>query len=241
MIRLVMTHSQFRIFVFSCLIAVMPAYLLTGCSGSSQNGDDGGNEWTPPEETGESPVLMMGRSTMAGWFSHWGVDTSETVTFDDHTLYYGALETPPDIADTACDYINSLSSDEAWIVFFKLCFEDFEGWSRSDAEANLEANKSYVLQVIDCAAENGRRLIIGNALPKIDAETTSDLVWNHEQYNAWLEDLAGDNGDITIVDLYGVLADSDGSLKAAYATDPSDSHPNDDAYEALDPVLAGAL
>lgn len=184
--------------------------------------------------TGQTKVLMMGRSVMGGWFGHWDSDTSSPVKKGRFTLYYKELETPPDIADSAEEYISEVD-DKDTILFFKFCFDDFSGSSREEAQQSLKEKKQYVEQVFDAAKDRNLKLIIGNALPRVKTYTDSHLVWNHRKFNAWLDEFAAKHSDeVYIFDQYGVLTDSNGNLKAEYAIDKEDSHLNDSAYDELD-------
>lgn len=187
------------------------------------------------QDVGKIGVLMLGRSVMGGWFEHWGSDTSSPVKREGFTLYYGELNTPPEIVNSAEEKVGEYS-DKIQIVFFKLCFDDFESGSRSEAKENLSQNKEYVEEVYQIMVkENGFKLIIGNALPKVKNYTNSDLVWNHREYNKWLDEFAQKHpGEVYIFDQYSILSTSEGNLKKEYAIDVEDSHPNDAAYSALD-------
>lgn len=84
-----------------------------------------------------------------------------------------------------------------------------------------------------------RRAILGNALPTVREYSDAWLTWNHREYNRFLEGLAATHpGRVVVLDLYGTLASPGGWLRPEYALDPRDSHVNDAAYAALDPVLA---
>ncbi|MBI2570167.1 MAG: hypothetical protein HYV63_24455 [Candidatus Schekmanbacteria bacterium] len=209
---------------------------LLGCGSADKVSGPGGDD-----EPGTRPVLMLGRSVMAGWFAHWGSDTSSAVSFAGRTLHYGSLDSPPGIADSGCGYVDGVEASEGWLVFFKLCFEDFAGGTREEAEANLSANKAYVDQVVSCARNRGISLLLGNALPKVAADTDAELVWNHEEYNAYLRQLDEAADDVRVVDLYGRLANSAGELRSDYSVDPYDSHLKDAAYRSLDGELSGAM
>lgn len=184
---------------------------------------------------GGVPVLMMGRSVMSGWFSHWTKGSGATsVRKGKHTLRFVEISTPPDIAKSVEEKL--VSEGDKPIVFFKFCFDDFAGSSRDEASASLAEKKKYVEQVYGSVVKKrGLTLIAGNALPKVKSATDTWLVWNHRQFNKWLSAFASDHeGEVIIFDEYGVLAGPDGSLKAAYASSPDDSHPNEAGYKALD-------
>jgi len=236
-------------FIILCLIVFLTVSL-AGCSHksskSTKNEQDKSASTKNEQDTSTSTkiekgkktsnrkISMMGRSVMGGWFEHWGYDYSEPVKRNNFILDYKELNTPPSIVDSVSNYLDE--SDDYAAVFFKFCFEDFEGGSRTDAKNNLAQNKKYVRKVIeDVVEERNMVFIIGNALPKVEEETDSDLVWNHEQFNSWLDTQAKKyDGKVFIFDQYSLLADSDGNLKSNYALDEYDSHLKEVAYEALD-------
>jgi hypothetical protein len=180
-------------------------------------------------------VYMLGRSVMAGWFSHWGGSPYARGRF---TLEYHPVQPPPDIVASAQAIIDSLTLCDEPVLFFKLCFLDFVGGDSLAAQQNLDRNVGYVDSVYTAATGRGLKMIVGNALPKVADSTDRWLVWNHLQYNQRLLDLAAQHpSTLSVFDLYSVLADSAGSLNPAYATSPSDSHPNDVGYTALDSLF----
>lgn len=188
------------------------------------------------EGKGGIPVLMMGRSVLGGWFRHWTGDPGQPARRGDFTLRYVEIASPPDIANSVAGKLEGVKNDKT-IVFFKFCFDDFAGSSREEAATSLAEKKKYVKQVYDTVVKkHGLRLIIGNALPKVKSATDVWLVGNERQFNAWLDGFAAQHEDkVTVFDEYGVLADDSGNLKAEYAPNPDDSHPNDAGYAALDP------
>lgn len=171
---------------------------------------------------------------MGGWFSHWKA-TDNKVTKDGFTLYYGEMESPPDIINSAKVKIEESGLDVT-VVFFKLCFVDFSGGSREEARDKLNENERYVQQMYDIVVKDkGLRLIIGNALPQIHKDTTEDLVWSHKEYNLFLTEFAAKHpGQVHVFDEYSILSDETGALKTEYTSGPDDSHPNDSGYSALD-------
>jgi len=177
-------------------------------------------------------VWMMGRSVMSGWFSHWGSDP--VYARDRFTLRHKVLEGPPDIIASVQAIVDSVSVCEVPAMFFKLCFVDFEGGDSATAQANVDRNLVYVTQVESIVAHRGLKLIVGNALPQVTRDTDVWLVWNHRQYNSSLNDFATQHPDVRVCDLYSVLSDANGALKAQYAASADDSHPNDAGYTALD-------
>jgi len=179
-------------------------------------------------------VYMLGRSVMAGWFSHWGGSPFAHGRF---TLEYHEVQPPPDIVAGAQMIIDSLTLCDQPVLFFKLCFVDFVGGDSATAQQNLDRNVGYVDSVYAAATRRGLKMIVGNALPQGANATDQWLVWNHRQYNQRLLDLAVQHPDtLRVFDLYSVLADTAGNLNPAYATSADDSHPNDAGYTALDSV-----
>ena len=177
-------------------------------------------------------VYMLGRSVMAGWFSHWG---GSPYTRDRFTLEYHEVQSPPDIVASALAIVDSLLLCDQPVLFFKLCFVDFVGGDSLTAQENLDRNVGYVDSVYAAASRRGLKMIAGNALPQVANASDAWLVWNHRQYNQRLLDLAAQHPDtLAVFDFYSVLADGSGNLKSGYASGPDDSHPNDAGYAALD-------
>lgn len=179
----------------------------------------------------DAEVYMLGRSVMEGWMTHWGYDWSGPVDVEGHSLDYRVLEEPDGIAGSAGQYI--AEAPEGSVVFFKFCFVDFSAGDPTEERAILDRNEGYVRQVAAAARDAGVKLIVGNALPQVASATTPGLVRQHRAYNAWLDDVAEDEG-FDVYDFYGVLAGSDGALKSEYAVSSDDSHLNDEAYSKLD-------
>jgi len=186
-------------------------------------------------DAGAKPVLMLGRSVMWGWFKHWGWDGAfESMPFqkDGYSMTYVELQEPPDIAGSAKEHMDE--APEGCPVFFKFCFIDFH----SGEDSTFEEQKKWVEQVADRAEQTGHPLIIGNALPKTGPETDADLVAEHRRFNEWLEGFASQReGRVWVYDFYGILTDSEGAIQKSYASASDDAHPNDKAYDALDPSL----
>ncbi len=187
---------------------------------------------------------MMGRSVMYGWFNYWnkGAGAETPVRNGRYTLRYVEISTPPDIARSVEEKLGETSGKPA-AVFFKFCFDDFAGSSREEASASLEDKKRYVREVYQSVVAKRRLpLIVGTALPKVKMYTDDELVWNHRQFNRWLKGFAAEHpGRVYVFDMYRILADSEGSLKAAYAGTPEDSHPNERAYAVLDKAFMSLL
>lgn len=190
-------------------------------------------------ETDGRPVLMLGRSVMWGWFKHWGWDGAfESMPFqkDGYSLTYVELKEPPDIADSAKEHIER--APEGCPVFFKFCFIDFHGGE----DSTFDDQKKWVEEVADKAAATGHPLIVGNALPKTAPETDADLVAEHRRFNEWLEGFASQReGGVWVYDFYAVLTDANGAIQKSFASASDDAHPNDKAYDALDPSLFDLL
>lgn len=190
---------------------------------------------TQEKTDSEKKVLMFGRSVMAGWFNYWGSKNLSEVKKQGYTLEYKELASPPDIINSFKESINKLSAKENPTIFFKLCFVDFEGSSKKNAQKNLQRNEKYIEEVYKTTKSKNLKLIVGSALPQVPSSTDSYLKWNHKQYNKWLVDFQKEHkGDVFILDMYDVLSDSSGYLRARYTDDLYDSHPNENAYKALD-------
>lgn len=190
-------------------------------------------------------IYMCGRSVLGGWFDHWGwdYDPQNPVRFGGYYLVYREMDVPPGIADSAADAARTAASAGTEAMFFKLCFADFAGGDEDSARENLQGNKEIVRTVVETAVEEeGLTLILGNALPMVREYTDDWLVWNHREYNRFLDELAdGSGGKVVILDLYGTLAAPEGWLLPEYAADPYDSHLNEAAYDALDAELEEVL
>ena len=209
--------------------------------GGEAEEESGGDSLFPADRT----IFMCGRSVLGGWFDHWGwdYDPQNPVRFGRYYLVYREMEVPPGITDSAADAARTAAAAGSQAVFFKLCFVDFVGGDEYGARDNLQANNGIVRDVVETAVEEeGLTLILGNALPTVREYTDDWLVWNHREYNRFLDELAsGSGGKIVILDLYGTLAAPEGWLLPEYAADPYDSHLNDAAYEALDAELGEIL
>lgn len=240
-------------FLAGVLLLALAWFTLTGCGESQQaapedNGyyeddADAAGEDEPQsggengKGAGEDAIHMCGRSVLEGWFEHlgWDYDPGNSVVFDGYELYYHGMESPPGIVESAVEVARRIGKRGGGIMFFKLCFEDFEGGDESSARANLRRNKEIIQAVVEAASEEELILILGNALPMVPAYTDQWLVDNHREYNLFLEELAaGRGGRVLVFDLYGTLATPGGWLHPEYAAEPEDSHLNGDAYSAWD-------
>jgi len=193
-------------------------------------------------------VLMLGRSVTRNWMDYLGAEyvcddpdcnsATHRANLSGYQLINVELSSPPDIADSAISAVDTYGN-EADTVFFKLCFVDFES---DESGSNLAANEGYVQKVYDeIVTKRHKKLIMGNALPKVKGETDSALVANHKAYNAWLNNFASTHSDIKVLDLYGTVSESDGSLKSSYAVDSEDSHLNSAAYAQITPKFLSLL
>ncbi|MDY6795170.1 MAG: SGNH/GDSL hydrolase family protein [Actinomycetota bacterium] len=242
-----------------CLIfAAVPAFT-TGCGDSDEvvseegweyitqdSGDDFGEDVRENNlKGGEGVVHMCGRSVLGGWFEYWGWDWDyeQPEHFEGYELYYHEMEVPPDIVYSAEEVAAELAGLGGGCMFFKLCFDDFEGGDEYTARENLERNEEIVQSVVDFAVdEMGLTLILGNALPVVEEYCDRWMVWNQREYNSFLEGLSREYGDkVVVLDLYGTLADGEGCLRSEYAADEYDSHLNASAYSALNEKLEETL
>jgi hypothetical protein len=251
-------------YVIKLLIFAVTAVLLVlvvGCTSSDkttseQSWDDQENGYEEDQETsqqytggeleaGAGAVHMCGRSVLGEWFEYWGWDWDyeDPVRFDGYSLYYHEVDVPPEIVYSAAEVADNLGNQGGGVMFFKLCFDDFEGGDQSSAGDNLENNKRMIREVVTSAVEdNGLTLILGNALPKVREYFDRWMLWNQQEYNAFIDELSREYGDqVLVLDLYGTLASTEGWLRPEYAIDPYDSHLNEAAYSALDPVLSDVL
>jgi hypothetical protein len=229
------------------LLAVLAFVLVLAagaCDGRTPDAISTGERETVPDsgqavET-ESTLLVLGRSVMTGWVEYWGGSSSESVVWEGRTVVFREVEGPPGIADSAIDAMSEVPSGST--VLFKFCFVDFNG---GDCEGELEGLLGYVEEVADEANARDVRLIVGTALPKVKAETTPELVTEHEEFARRLEGLVAQRReageDIAVLDLNEVLADGSGALRTNYAVSRDDSHLNEKAYDALDTALLAVL
>lgn len=210
----------------------------------AENGtsDAGASGTTRKNETGGSGdgILLLGRSVGYGWAQYMGLEYDDATgtyngTYGGNSIRYREVSGPPDISDSA---IGAMDEYPDKIVFFKLCFVDFSG----ETGEGLIENEGYVRKVYDEAVtKRGRVLIVGNALPQTSQETGAGLRYNHKKYNEWLENFTATHENVYIVDLYGLLADQSGDLRADYAVSYDDSHLNDLAYSKITPELMRAI
>jgi len=192
-------------------------------------------------------VLMLGRSVTYYWMQDymglkWKCFDEDcyngTIAGESHGYYfiYHELDYPPDITKSAAEALDRYDSE---VVFFKLCFVDFEP---DESGYLLERNKGYVETVYDeVVTKRNRKLIVGNALPMVPEYNDPLLVSDHKAYNAWLDSFAASHDGIEVMDFYGTVAASDGSLKSGYEANPGDSHWSRDAYEAVTPEFLELL
>lgn len=214
------------------LLLSLAITILVGCSGADISKARVETKWRRTK-----PIWMMGRSVMVGWFDYWGSDGIHPVKRGRFRLTYKKVTTPPKIVNSVRKHLERASSRPT--VFFKLCFADFEGGSRDEARANLARNKTYIRRAYRVVVNTyHKKLLVGNALPKVAGETDSWLVWNHRQYNAWLENFAASHPrHVYIFNQYDILKNADGALRPDYASSADDSHPNDAGYTAMDAVF----
>ncbi|MDH4140604.1 MAG: hypothetical protein OEV43_08545 [Coriobacteriia bacterium] len=201
--------------------------------------EDAAETAKPTQTSGEGDVLMMGRSVMYGWFDHWGWDGQNPVSDHGFTFHYAKLASPPQIGEDASAKIAQAAPGS--IVFFKLCFVDFWASSESDVNGNVDECLAYARTAAQAAQERGVALILGNALPKVQGETTPALVETHQRYNDGLKALASEYHGVVVFDQYSLLISEDGSLAKGLSVSPGDSHLNDVAYDLLDAELLNTL
>lgn len=187
----------------------------------------------PPDSI---PIHMLGRSVTYNWFTHWGWmgDDDVPVVHGLYVLYHHSIDSPDNMVNSASDIIGNLPDDPRLVVWWKFCFDDFSG--AEDAQPALQRNEQIVQQMYRLVVEQHKhRLMIGNALPKVSQDVDPELIKAQRQYNQWLLDFQkGHAGKVFVMDLYSVLADSNGRLRANFASAQDDSHPNEAGYQALD-------
>ncbi|MFN7990816.1 MAG: SGNH/GDSL hydrolase family protein [Candidatus Micrarchaeia archaeon] len=208
-----------------------------------------GNASAPPgaEKSGGS-VLILGRSVARGWIDYMGGEytcfdegcgnAAYVANYSGRTFIYSELDPPPDIVGSAADRLERFG-DRADTVFFKLCFVDFES---DPSGENLRRDEGYIQAAYDeIVVKRHKKMIVGNALPSVASSTDQTLVSSHREYNRWLDGFAKSHKDIKVLDLYGMLSDSSGSLDPRYASSPDDSHPNAAGYSRITPGFLALL
>jgi len=223
------------------IATLLLAAAVAGCNGGgSTSGGSADSESPAAAGDASAQVLVLGRSVMTGWMAHWGGDASTPVEWEGYTVSFREIEGPPGIGESAASAIAEAPAGST--VLFKFCFVDFNGGEYAE---ELDAYLENVAEVADAADSRGVRLILGTALPKVDGETTDELVAEHREFGQRLEEFAADRRsagqDVVVLDLNAVLADSDGALRDRYAVSSDDSHLSDAAYDALDEALLPLL
>lgn len=179
---------------------------------------------------------MLGRSVTYNWFQHWGWegDDETPVVHGHYLLFHHSIDDPENMVNSVRDIVSTLPDDPGIVVQWKFCFDDFGG--AEDAQPTIQRNEGIVQQVYELVvAQHSHKLIIGNALPKVELNVDPELIAAQRQYNLWLADFqAMHREQVFVWDQYSVLADANGALRANLATAPDDSHPNDAGYRALD-------
>lgn len=202
-----------------------------------------GTEYTPaPTRTprGGTTLLMLGRSVNAGWAEYMGLEYGDEGYSGDYGgmhIVSRHIEPPPDLPASVDSYV-AANAANADMVFFKLCFVDFS----TEYGEYLQRNTGYVEHAYQTVVvRNGKKLLVGNALPSVRRDTTPGLVQNHREYNRWLEEFARTHEGVCVVDLYGTLSTPEGYLKPEYALSEEDSHLNERGYQAITPRLLEAV
>ncbi len=190
----------------------------------------------------EKSILLLGRSVTFYWTEYmtleWTCDDEECTTgsprgeYEDYDFIYYELDYPPEIANSAGIGVDTYGSD-AKFVFFKLCFVDFE----PDESGELLARNKRMVEAAytEIVTKRGKIMVVGNALPMVAQYTEPMLVSDHLAYNSYLDEFASTHEDIYVLDLYGILADSNGALKPEYAVSSEDSHLTNAAYDEITP------
>jgi hypothetical protein len=225
-------------FMVVVLLAAGLSLAAGGCKKKEETGGEPESGRTSVEQNSSTnskaveTVTMNGRSVMEGWMKHWGFTWEGPVEKNGYLLDYRELDAN-DIAPSFAKNTEGLAPGS--VTFFKFCFADFDG-------SNLSQREREVEEVIKTARDLGLKLIIGNALPVRKSDGNPEMLNEYKKFNDFLQQKAQESQDVWVYDFYGILAGGDGWLKPDYQTD--DSHPNDEAYTALDPSffeLLGAV
>jgi hypothetical protein len=123
-------------------------------------------------------------------------------------------------------------------MFFKMCFVDFRDRKMKDEitkQKLFDGMTSLITDVHAFAREEKAKLILGNALPVLKPGEHAQRL--RREYNKWIEEYAGRSGDIAVIDLFGLLAGDQGTLRADLARNPFDPHLNKKAYTILEKEL----
>jgi hypothetical protein len=214
--------------------------------------DAGGTE-------GKYRVAMAGRSVMGHWFKFWNFPEMLSryaiyfpwpIPYRVHTkgpyrLEYVRIVPPnPDQANPSYgkETLSSLCAQVGGkrydAVFFKFCFVDFRDRKLNDEitmQQLFDGMKTLISDVHAFAREEKAHLILGNALPVLKPGKYAQRL--RREYNAWIGEYAGRSGDIAVFDLFGLLADDQGSLRTDLARNPFDPHLNKKAYSILEKEL----
>ncbi len=233
------------------VLLVMSGITAVGCKESVSLGSNGetGAVSTGSEDGEAGNVLpkgkvihACGRSVLAGWMEHggWDGDPAIPFRFEGFDFYYHEVDQPPGISGDAREVMRE--AGDGSIVFFKLCFADFEGGDESTARANLRRNQAIIDALVECSrGMPGQVLLLGNALPVVREYCDEWMVWNQRSYNDHLRGIAETNPQVRVIDLYGALAAPDGSLDTRFAADRYDSHLNAAGYAVMDQAMRSTL
>ena len=186
-------------------------------------------------------VLFFGRSLGSSWMEYLGLEhacidepCTETVLmgrYDDYDFIYyelGELEDPmPSVIEGL-----ELSQGKYDVVLFKFSQSDF---GEDESGVMLDMKKRILDDVYrEVVSNREKKLIVANAISV--AEASPEIVSSQREYNIYLNEFASTH-DVKVLDLYGTLVDSGGSLKSEYGS----SHLNDAAYEVLTPKLLALI
>ncbi|TLM69745.1 MAG: hypothetical protein FDZ70_09520, partial [Actinobacteria bacterium] len=190
-----MKHLAFLVLAIALALSgtagCKPAPGGSGGAGDSAGGSGSGAA-TPAAEGQKAPpadpsrqLLVLGRSVMTGWMTHWGGDASTPAQWEGYTVTFREIGGPPDIADSAVAAINEAPAGST--VLFKFCFVDFNG---GDYANELAAYDGHLKRIADAAKARGVTLVLGTALPRVPGETTPQLVAEHREFGERVSTLA---------------------------------------------------
>ncbi len=122
-------------------------------------------------------------------------------------------------------------ADRHEIVAFKSCYPA----SNVSSDRMLADYKGYYEKLKPMFAKHPEVLFIAwTAPPLVPGATTAENAARMRAFCEWLQnDWAPDERNIAVFDCHGVLADSEGFLRADFRKSESDSHPNESGNQAV--------
>lgn len=198
-------------------------------------------------------IAMGGRSTMKLWFKHWNwpYPLRLRTTYKPWPIPYRRyakgdlfLEYLPLMGPKSRDtgvpfgkkmissFEEGLDKDHYEAAFFKFCFVDFPVKTKEEKGEKFQDLQRTVRDAYRATSQRNLKLILGNALPL--PHPSADTLALQEDFNRWLREFESTREDVMVFDLYGTLANPDGTFNMALAKAKDDHHPGDSAYTILD-------